>query len=68
MFSTIVSISPARLNVSGSVPNSEVLHSRVSPPRLVIVRVCVEYSPAKRASLIDVGATEMVGPQNSFQP
>ena len=33
----------------------------------MIVRVCVEVSPEKRASLIDVGATEMVGAQYSSQ-
>ena len=68
IFSITASISPPRLKVSGYVSNSEVLHSRGSPPELVIVRVCVAVSPEKRASLIDVGATEMVGAQNSFHP
>ena len=68
ILSITASISPPRLNVSGSVSNSEVLQIKVSTPELVIVRVCVEVSPENRASLIDVGATKMVGAQNSFHP
>ena len=68
ILSITASISLPRLNVSKSVSNSEVLHSRGFPPELVIVIVCVEVSPEKRASLIDVGVTEIVGAQNSFHP